>query len=405
MPREVVQEWLKYFRDELPAIAFKCSTQRQATNLGRKNLPSGDSALRGSECLGGDGLLQLLKNYARNASGIKSSITVGVIGLPNVGKSSLINSLKRTRVAPVGNTPGVTKTVQEVHLDRQVTLLDSPGVVFAEAGGDGAAAAALRNAVKIDKLEDPILPVAEIVRRCPAKQLMSIYNVPEFSDVEQFLGHVASARGKLKRGGTVDTIAAARVVLQDWNDGRIPYFTLPSKRESEVKGTAAVVPDWGADFDANAVFAAEETAVIAGLPSLENGNEYFQTQSTGPIHVRMDEAAAEAASEEEEEMSEGSDADEEEEGDEKADEMDEEDGPSNRVTRSKHDRSDQNVQLYGQTGQFNPHAARAERRRKRKSGSGGVANGSDSDYDFDEASWDDAHDANAYAQLASEDDM
>ena len=57
--------------------------------------------MRGSECLGADALLQLLKNYARSAD-IKRAITVGVVGLPNVGKSSVINSLKRTRVAQVG---------------------------------------------------------------------------------------------------------------------------------------------------------------------------------------------------------------------------------------------------------------------------------------------------------------
>lgn len=99
---------------------------------------------------GADVLLQLLKNYARNA-GLKTSLTVGVVGLPNVGKSSLINSLKRARVAQVGNTPGVTRSVQEIHLDKQITLLDSPGVVFAETGADGLAAAALRNCVKVWK--------------------------------------------------------------------------------------------------------------------------------------------------------------------------------------------------------------------------------------------------------------
>ncbi len=53
----------------------------------------------------------------------------------------------------VGNTPGVTKSMQEVHLDKNIKLLDSPGVVFADA--DDAAAAALRNAIKIEKLDDP----------------------------------------------------------------------------------------------------------------------------------------------------------------------------------------------------------------------------------------------------------
>lgn len=59
--------------------------------------------------------MSLLSNYCRNKD-IKTSIRVGVVGLPNVGKSSLINSLKRARACNVGATPGVTKTMQEVNL-------------------------------------------------------------------------------------------------------------------------------------------------------------------------------------------------------------------------------------------------------------------------------------------------
>ena len=64
-----------------------------------------------SAAVGTENLLNILKNYARvdGDSKVKSLITVGVVGFPNVGKSSLINSLKRSKAAATGNTPGVTK--------------------------------------------------------------------------------------------------------------------------------------------------------------------------------------------------------------------------------------------------------------------------------------------------------
>lgn len=71
-----------------------------------------------------------------------------------MGKSSLLNSLKRTRVAQVGNTPGVTKAVQEVVLDKHLRLLDSPGIVFADNDSSTADAAsqALRNCIKVSQM-------------------------------------------------------------------------------------------------------------------------------------------------------------------------------------------------------------------------------------------------------------
>ena len=63
----------------------------------------------------------------------------GVVGSPNVGKSSLINSLVRARAARTGNTPGVTRVAQTVHLDKHLTLLDSPGLVLGSQGADTAA--------------------------------------------------------------------------------------------------------------------------------------------------------------------------------------------------------------------------------------------------------------------------
>ena len=79
VPREVAEKWLAYLREELPTVAFKCSTQQQASHLSHKRLPAGatpEGALKTSECLGAEALLQLLKNYSRNAN-VKTAITVG----------------------------------------------------------------------------------------------------------------------------------------------------------------------------------------------------------------------------------------------------------------------------------------------------------------------------------------
>ena len=67
------------------------------------------------------------------------------------------------------------------------------------------------------------------------------------------LQHVANARGKLRPGGTADTVAAARVVLSDWNDGRIRFYTEPPQRSSGGHDGAAIVKDWATDFNADQV--------------------------------------------------------------------------------------------------------------------------------------------------------
>lgn len=119
-------------------MAFKCTTQKNTPGSGGKpgggggkgggkgGFARGGKVAQGKTAGGGDGaganvgvketlgadmLLGILKNYARSRN-MKTAITVGVVGLPNVGKSSLINSLKRTRSVAVGSTPGLTRSMQ-----------------------------------------------------------------------------------------------------------------------------------------------------------------------------------------------------------------------------------------------------------------------------------------------------
>ncbi|KAJ2007084.1 nuclear GTP-binding protein nug1, partial [Coemansia thaxteri] len=287
VPREVVEKWLAYLRHEFPTLAFKASTQEQRNNLGQAGAGTKKVAnLNTSVCVGAESIIQLLKNYSRNHK-IKTSITVGVIGFPNVGKSSLINSLKRSRVCGVGSTPGFTKFVQEIHLDSKLKLLDCPGIVFntpvkgaQKLDKTALAEMILRNCIKVELLEDPIAPVDLIVTRCKPSALQAMYNVPAFLDTRDFLVRLARQRGFLKRQGIADLVGAARIVLDDWNKGKIPYYTLPpGMAQSTASGKTAagdaaaahgaeravIVSQWAKEFDIDSLLGDMDSQVLADI--------------------------------------------------------------------------------------------------------------------------------------------
>ncbi|TDH70409.1 hypothetical protein CCR75_006287 [Bremia lactucae] len=245
VPSHVLQPWLQYLRGYYPTVAFKASTQNQSkhlsANYGRADKAVGN-AVSSSKAVGTDALMQLLKNYCRH-SGVKTAITVGVIGYPNVGKSSVINSLKRSKAASVSSLAGHTKVMQEVHIDSKIKLLDCPGIVFDHSN---ASALLLRNCINTESMADPVGAVQVLLTRCQPTQLAELYHLPIdtvstcFQDAVQFLVLVAQATGKLGKRGIPDRQAAARIVLQDWNRGKLPYFTAPPDQSVQVLDTQLV---------------------------------------------------------------------------------------------------------------------------------------------------------------------
>jgi nuclear GTP-binding protein len=161
-------------------------------------------------------------------------------------KSSIINALKHTRAVGVSPRPGFTTTMQEVILDRNVRLLDSPGVVFDDES------ALLGNCVDAESVEDPVPAVEALLQRCNHQSLLMTYNIPSFpqGDAMMFLAMVARTKGRVLKGGVPDKVSAARTVLRDWNSGKIPYFTVPPKAtQPEVVNDAKIVASFGEEFD------------------------------------------------------------------------------------------------------------------------------------------------------------
>ncbi|ONM06819.1 Guanine nucleotide-binding protein-like NSN1 [Zea mays] len=364
VPKEAVEKWLTYLREEMPTVAFKCNTQEQRTKLGWKSskLDKTNIIPQSSDCLGAENLIRLLKNYSRSHE-LKLAITVGIVGLPNVGKSSLINSLKRSRVVNVGSTPGVTRSMQEVQLDKKVKLLDCPGVVMLKSSNSGVSVA-LRNCKRVEKMEDPVTPVKEILGICPHEKLLSMYKVPSFSSVDDFLQKVSTVRGKLKKGGVVDVEAAARIVLHDWNEGKIPYFTLPPKRDAVEDSDVVIISEDGKEFNIDEIYKAE-SSYIGGLKSIEEFH-----------HIEIPPNAPPAIDEEmlEQDGSKPSEPAQEN----REEQMSDANDPQGSKPATA---STQNDKLYTAEGILDPRKRKAEKKR-RKANRFSVLNDMDADYDF-----------------------
>lgn len=300
VPPHILQPWLNYLRTFYPTVAFKASTQQQSShisaNFGRAD-KAAQEAVTGSKAVGTDALMQLLKNYCRN-NHIKTAITVGIIGYPNVGKSSVINSLKRSKAASVSSNAGHTKVMQEVHIDSKIKLLDCPGIVF---DSSDSKALLLRNCINTETMADPIGAVQVLLTRCEPAQLVQLYQLPahaQINDTIEFLVLVATTKGKLGKGGIPDRQAAARIILQDWNRGKIPFFTPPPDQKHEIL-ESQIVPSFGSEFDLDKVLnptsiflpeqseATEEPTAAGPMCSIEvTGQQQQTTQLSAMDQVR-----------------------------------------------------------------------------------------------------------------------
>ncbi|KAM6108513.1 LOW QUALITY PROTEIN: nucleolar GTP-binding protein 2 [Pterocles gutturalis] len=166
----------------------------------------------------------------------KKQISVGFIGYPNVGKSSVINTLRSKKVCNVAPIAGETKVWQYITLMRRIFLIDCPGVVYPS--GDTETDIVLKGVVQVEKIKSPEDHISAVLERAKPEYTKT-YKIDSWKDTEDFLEKLA-CRTELLKGGEPDLQTVSKMVLNDWQRGRT-FFVKPPNAETGPKPPALEV--------------------------------------------------------------------------------------------------------------------------------------------------------------------
>ncbi|MEI3338246.1 MAG: ribosome biogenesis GTPase YlqF [Clostridium sp.] len=215
-------------------------TEKKATNEWIKYLTKDNVKVLEVNCLQGEGLknikpvlMELLKEKhdRLKAKGMAKIVTrVMVVGIPNCGKSTLINKLAKNNIAKTGDRPGVTKSKQWIKTSLDIELLDTPGVLWPKFEDEEIAL----NLAFTGAIKDEVMDTEELAYRLVQRlqeyypeNLKERYKIEEiFEDPLDTLNAIARKRGCLIRGGEIDYNRISVILLDEFRGGKIGKITL-----------------------------------------------------------------------------------------------------------------------------------------------------------------------------------
>lgn len=246
VPTWVSTRWLRALSKEHPTLIFHSSL----TN------PFGKGSL-----------INLLRQF-KALHPEKKSISCGLVGYPNVGKSSVINTLRGKKVSSVAPIPGETKVWQYVTLFRSIFLVDCPGVVH-DSTRNSQSDSILKGVVRVESLRGMAAEyIPALLERVEKKHIIKTYGIPDWERPDDLLEKLAQKSGKLLKKGEPDVNTVGRMMLNDFQRGKLPWFMAPPTAEGEEPNDE--------DLDAKAPV---EQAERAG-PSVPAGSQAVNEQET-----------------------------------------------------------------------------------------------------------------------------
>ncbi|RYP73236.1 hypothetical protein DL769_004256 [Monosporascus sp. CRB-8-3] len=165
----------------------------------------------------------------------RKQISVGFIGYPNTGKSSIINTLRKKKVCTVAPIPGETKVWQYITLMKRIYLIDCPGIVPPNMN-DTPQDILLRGVVRVEGVENPEQYIPAVLAKVKPHHMERTYELKGWNDHIHFLELLARKGGRLLKGGEPDVDGVAKMVLNDFMRGKIPWYTPAPAAEGEEKG-------------------------------------------------------------------------------------------------------------------------------------------------------------------------
>lgn len=197
-------------------------------------------------------IANLCRKLAPHRANSDKPINAMIMGIPNVGKSTLINALSGRNIAKVGNEPAVTKRQQKINLENGIVLSDTPGVLWPKLDPESCGyRLAATGAVKDTAMEYESVACFTLdflssnypEALCTRFKLGNIEKLKEFSSSLELLSFIGSKRGCLRTGGVIDVHQAATIVLHELRSGKIGPICLetPEMMQAEMAEFFAMI--------------------------------------------------------------------------------------------------------------------------------------------------------------------